>query len=149
MRTRDLLRFALSALWQPGVRPLLPLSGVVAGAFLLVVSISVGQGVEEATVRQFRRHGQLRAVSVFPGYKPLETVIPPADLEVKGEMSEAKRKRIRQALVRHWPRKHLRQPPAASLTADRLKEIEGFAHVESVYPAIHEVCRAWWDGQTH
>src|SRR5262249_48633864 len=67
----------------------------------------------------------------------------------KGDMSEAKRKRLRQALVRHWPRKHLRQPPAASLTADRLKEIEGFAHVESVYPAIHEVCRAWWEGQTH
>src|SRR5438067_7103725 len=97
MRARDLLRFALSALWQQKVRTLLTLSGVIAGAFLLVVSISVGQGVEETTVQQFRRHGQLRNVSVFPGYQPLEKVIPPADLVVEGEMSPEKRKRLRQS----------------------------------------------------
>src|SRR6266567_3571278 len=116
MRTPDLLRFSLAALWQHKVRTLLTLSGVVAGAFLLVVSIAIGQGVEEATVRQFRRYGQLRNVSVFPGFQPVEKIIPPADLEVKGPMSEAKRQRIRQGLVRHWPRRHAGQQPAAMLT---------------------------------
>ena len=71
MRARDLLRFALSALWQHKVRSLLTLGGVVAGAFLLVVSIAVGQGVEETTVQQFRKYGRLRSVSVFPGFQPL------------------------------------------------------------------------------
>ena len=144
MRTADLLRFALSALWHQKVRTLLTLSGVIAGAFLLVVSISVGQGVEEATIRQFRRHGQLRAISVFPGFKPVETIIPPAELEVKGAMSPEKRQRLRRSLIRHWPRKNFRQAPAATLTPARLKEIEGFDHVESVYPAIQEGCRVSW-----
>ncbi len=141
MRYRDLLRFALSALWQHKVRTLLTLIGIVAGSFLLVVSISIGQGVEETTVRQFRKYGQLRSINVFPGFQPLEKVIPPADLEVKGAMSEAKRQRIRQGLIRHWPRKHTRQPPAVMLTNDRLKEIADFEHVVEVFPAIHEPCR--------
>ena len=141
MRTRDLLAFAFSALWQHRVRTLLTLSGVVAGSFLLVVSISVGQGIEEATVREFRRHGQLRTISVFPGFKPIETIIPPADLVVRGPMSEAKRKRLRLSLIRHWPRKTFRQAPAATLTAARLTELEQLDHVESVYPAIQERCR--------
>ncbi|MBI1914707.1 MAG: ABC transporter permease [Planctomycetes bacterium] len=148
MRARDLLRFALSALWQHKVRTLLTLSGVVAGSFLLVVSIAVGQGVEETTVQQFRKYGRLRSVSVFPGFQPLEKIIPPADLEVKGQMSDAKRERIRQGLIRHWPRKHLRQPPAAMLTNDRLKEIANFEHVVEVFPAIHESCRAAFSSST-
>src|SRR5438445_7868026 len=141
MRARDLLRFALSALWQHKVRTLLTLSGVVAGSFLLIVSIAVGQGVEETTVSQFRKYGRLRSVNVFPGFQPLEKVIPPSDLEVKGSMSEAKRERIRQGLIRHWPRKHQRQPPAAMLTNNKLKEIADFEHVVEVFPAIHESCR--------
>jgi putative ABC transport system permease protein len=149
MRTRDLLVFAISALWQHKVRTLLTLGGVVAGSFLLVVSISVGQGIEEATVREFRRHGQLRDISVFPGFKPIETIIPPADLVVEGPMSEAKRKRLRQSLIRHWPRKNFRQAPAATLTAARLKELEDADHVESVFPAIQERCRITHDDHFH
>ena len=75
MRARDLLRFALSALWQHKVRSLLTLGGVVAGAFLLVVSIAVGQGVEQTTVQQFRKYGRLRSVSVFPGFQPMEKIL--------------------------------------------------------------------------
>ena len=148
MRARDLLRFALSALWQHKVRSLLTLGGVVAGAFLLVVSIAVGQGVEETTVQQFRKYGRLRSVSVFPGFQPLEKVIPPADLEVKGPMSDAKRERIRQGLIRHWPRKHNRLPPAAMLTNDRLKDLANLEHVVEVFPAIHESCRAAFPSPT-
>ncbi len=147
MRTADLFRFALSALWKHKVRTLLTLGGVAAGAFLLVVSVAIGQGVERATVQQFRRYGQLRNVNVFPGYQPLEKVIPTGDLEVKGEMSEAKRKRIRQGLIRHWPRKNQRQPPAATLSTARLREIAAMEHVEVVIPSIHESCRAAWDGR--
>src|SRR5437773_10487701 len=82
MRFRDLLRFALGALWQHKVRTLLTLSGVIAGSFLLMVSIAVGQGVEETTVSQFRKYGRLRSVSDLPGFQPLEQLIPPLDLEL-------------------------------------------------------------------
>src|SRR5262249_36652484 len=142
MRFRDLLRFALSALWQHKVRSLLTLSGIVAGSFLLVVSISVGQGVEETTVQQFRKYGQLRSINVFPGFRPLEEVVPTADLVVKGDMSEAKRQRIRQALIRHSPPNPARLPPAVIFTNDRPKELAQPEHVVEVFPPIHEPCRA-------
>src|SRR5262249_39434045 len=88
-----------------------------------------------------RKYGRLRNISVFPGFQPLEKVIPAADLEVKGSMSAAKRERIRQGLIRHWPRSHPRLSPAAMLTNDRLKEIASFEHVADVFPAMHEACR--------
>src|SRR5712692_9192571 len=91
MRKGDLLRLALSALWRHKVRTLLTLSGVVAGTFLLVVSISIGRGVEEATINQLRRSDQLRKINVFPNYLPIESSIPKADLVVKGPMSEERR----------------------------------------------------------
>src|SRR5437016_2628163 len=101
MRTSDLLRLALAALWRHKVRTLLTLSGVVAGTFLLVVSISIGQGIEEATIRQLRRNDQLRKITVFPNYQPTEDSIPERDLRVTGPMSDAKRQRIRRSLIRH------------------------------------------------
>jgi putative ABC transport system permease protein len=148
MHPSDLLRFSLSALWRQKVRSLLTLGGVIAGAFLLVVSISIGHGVEDATVREFRRHGELRHISVFPGVEPVEKLIPPADLVVKGPMSEAKRGRIRQGLIRSWPRHHTYQTRAVLLTNDRIQDFARLPHVQRVYPAISERCRASWAGQT-
>src|SRR5437762_5362280 len=104
MRTADLLRMGLAGLWRHKVRTLLTLSGVIAGTFLLVVSISIGRGVEEATVRQLRRSDQLKKITVFPNYQPVEAFIPAADLVVKWSMSDARRERLRRSLIRHWPR---------------------------------------------
>src|SRR6187401_1462208 len=99
MRQGDLMRLALSALWRHKVRTLLTLSGVVAGTFLLVVSISIGRGVEEATIRQLRRSDQLRKINVFPSYQPKEDSIPDTELQVVGPMSDEKRGRIKRGLV--------------------------------------------------
>src|ERR1044071_2432237 len=99
MRTADLARLALSALWRHKVRTLLTLSGVIAGTFLLVVSIAIGRGVEEATIRQLRKNDQLRKINVFPSSQPVESTIPPSDLVVRGDMSEVRRTRLRRSLV--------------------------------------------------
>src|SRR5947207_13607273 len=120
MRTADLLRMALVALWRHKVRTLLTLSGVVAGTFLLVVSIAIGRGVEEATLRQLRKNDQLRKITVFPSYQPSEKLIPPGDLVVKGEMSDTKRQRIRQSLVRHWPKRAIGGAPTRPLDENAL-----------------------------
>src|SRR5436189_467570 len=120
MRQGDLMRLALSALWRHKVRTLLTLSGVIAGTFLLVVSISIGRGVEEATVRQLRRSDQLRKITVFPNYQPVESSIPTTDLEVKGSMSDDRRARLRRSLVRHWPRRTLGGAPTRPLDEKQL-----------------------------
>src|SRR4051794_2298711 len=131
MRTSDLLKLALAALWRHKVRTLLTLSGVVAGTFLLVVSVSVGRGIEEATVRQLRRSDQLRKITVFPNYQPTEANVPEEELRVTGPMSEENRRRIRRSLVRHWPRKAFGAGPPRPLDVSQLEKIRALPHVES------------------
>src|SRR5947208_335411 len=148
MRTADLLRLALAALWRHKVRTLLTLSGVVAGTFLLVVSIAIGRGVEEATLRQLRKNDQLRKIMVFPSAQPVEAVIPPGDLIVEGDMSDAKRQRLRRSLVRHWPRRSLGGAPTRPLDEKALDAFRGLAHVESAWPLVQLLCRVSYNGKS-
>lgn len=141
------MRLALSALWRHKVRTLLTLSGVVAGTFLLVVSISIGRGVEEATVRQLRRSNQLRKINVFPSYQPVEGAIPEADLHVAGSMSDEKRARIKRGLVRNWPRQSAGGGPTRPLNNEQLQKLREMAHVEDVTPAMQHSCRVSWKGK--
>lgn len=141
MRKADLLRLALAALWRHKVRTVLTLSGVIAGTFLLVVSISIGRGVEEASVNQLRKSDQLRKITVFPSYTPVEGAIKPEELIVHGDMNEERRKRIRQSLIRHWPRRHLGAAPTRPLDERHLEALNRLDHVESVTPALQFACQ--------
>jgi putative ABC transport system permease protein len=147
MRTADLLRFAFAALWRHKVRTLLTLSGVTAGAFLLVVSISVGRGVEDATLRQLRKSDQLRKITVFPSFQATEASIPSFELVVKGEMSEARRQRLRRGIVRHWPKSKNGGGPTQPLDEKNLGVLRRMAHVESAVPTLQYTCRVAWNNQ--
>ena len=102
MRSADILGIALSALYRQKARTALTLSGVVIGTFLLAVNLSLGQGTQAEILRQLRRGQQLRQVLVWPRSEARESDIPPEELEVKGPMSDAKRARLRQAIIRRW-----------------------------------------------
>jgi putative ABC transport system permease protein len=141
LRLADLLAVALSALYQQKVRTLLTTLGVVFGTFILIVSLSIGQGVEEVVRREFRQHDQLRQIHVHSGFGPSEANIPADQLLVRGAMSAAKRARIRQAMIRWWGRQNLRRP-AAPLTQERIDELAHLDHVQTVVPSIYQGCRA-------
>jgi putative ABC transport system permease protein len=141
LRIADILGIALSALRQQKTRTLLTTLGVVIGTFILISSLSVGRGVEEVVRRQFREHDQLRQIHVHSGAGPHEANIPPQELVIKGAMSDAKRARLRQALVRWWGRKHFRRP-AVPLTDERLDALAHLDHVEAVVPFIFQGSRA-------
>jgi putative ABC transport system permease protein len=136
VRPTDILRLALSALYQQKVRTALTTLGVVIGTVVLVVSLSVGQGVQEAAVRQFRRYDQLRKVEVWPRWAAKESDIPEEKLRVPGDMSEAKRQRLRQAIVRRWRWEDARGVPRVPLTRERVRELEAIEHVEEVVPVV-------------
>src|SRR5437660_2703233 len=148
MRKADLLRMAVAALGRHKVRTLLTLSGVIAGTFLLVVSIAIGRGVEEATLTQLRRSDQLRKINVFPNFQPTEDTVPASELRVAGAMSDAKKARIRRGLVRHWPRQATGGGPTRPLDNEHLETIRSLAHVESIAPALQYGCRVTWKDQT-
>jgi putative ABC transport system permease protein len=148
VRKTDLLRMALAALWRHKVRTLLTLSGVIAGTFLLVVSIAISRGIEDATLRQLRRSDQLRKINIFPNYQPTEDTVPASELRVEGSMSEAKKARIRRGLVRHWPRQAIGGGPTRPLDNEHLEQIRELDHVEAVVPALQYGCRVTWKDHT-
>ena len=141
MRFIDILTIALSALRQQKTRGSLTLLGVVLGTFILVTSLSLGRGVQDAATHVFRSNNQLRHIEVWPGHRAAKATIPEAELAVKGDMSEAKRERLRDAIIRRWNWQHLRRT-AASLTPERIKAIAAIEHVTAVLPYTHESCRA-------
>jgi putative ABC transport system permease protein len=147
MRPADVLGIALSALRRQKVRTLLTLSGVVIGTFILAVNLSLGRGTQDEILRQLRRGQQLRQVLVWPHAEAREADIPPEDLRVRGPMSDAKRRRIRQAIVRRWQFKGGQPRPRALLTRERLAELLRLPHVESVVPP-RQPCRAALDGKS-
>jgi len=133
MRPADLLGVAFSALRQQKVRTILTIVGVVIGTFALVLSLSVGRGVDQAIVALFHEDGRLRKILVNENYETTAEEVPAAEREPKGAMSEAKRQRIRMALVRDWGRHHGR-PKRNALTPDAIARLQAIEHVERVEP---------------
>jgi putative ABC transport system permease protein len=135
MRFADILGLALSALWQQKARTLLTTMGVIFGSFVLAASLSINSGVQETIERESRRSTQLRRVQVRPDWERRQS--DNADqVQVKGAMSDARRKRIRQALVRQ--KLNLNQGGSrVSLTRERLRRLAGIPHVDSVIPSIY------------
>src|SRR5207248_8692622 len=96
MRTADLLRMALAALWQQKTRTALTTLGVTLGACMLTFSLSIGQGVQDTLNRQFHAHDDLRHIQVFGGrgtQGASEAGIPPAAIEGQVPMSVSKPQR--------------------------------------------------------
>jgi putative ABC transport system permease protein len=142
MRFADLLGIALSALWQQKVRTLLTMIGVIIGTFVLVVSLSVCRGLEQEVMRQLKRGALSRQVIVWPGSGVREKDIPADKLKVKGSMSEAKRERIRQAIIHRWPRKYR----GVQLNRKRLSSLMQIRHVQRAVPLIQRRCQAAFEG---
>jgi putative ABC transport system permease protein len=142
----DLVRLALSALYQQKVRTALTTLGVVIGTFVLILSLSIGQGVQRLAMNEFRKHDQLRSILVWPAFRPQEEDVPPQELDIHGDMSEAKRERLRQAVIRRW-RGRPKRDTAHGLTKERLRQLREIEHVEAVIPFLHRQGKALLAGQ--
>ena len=145
MRTWDVVGLALGALWQRKVRTALTMLGVAVGSFVLVASLSIGQGVQSVLVEQLRKQDQLRRVFVWRGLGTPREEIPSAALDLKGEMSEARRQRLREAIIRRWNR--VARKTELGISRERMAELAGLEHVESVTPGLNWLGRARLDGK--
>jgi putative ABC transport system permease protein len=146
MRLNDVVGEAVAALFRQKVRSVLTTFGVVVGAFVLTMSGSVGRGVKEAVLSQFRRHDQMRKIVVWAAARAGDNTIPPEELKVPGEMSEARRERLREAIARRW----VSIPSVKTdhlLTPARVRQLEGLDHVRAVVPNLTRVARAYFDGK--
>jgi putative ABC transport system permease protein len=147
VRFRDLLRLALSALYQQKVRTLLTTLGVIAGSFVLLASLSVRAGVYDLVQRESGRFGELRRIDVNPAYSRKEKGVPAEVTEVRGKMSEARRRRLRAQLVQRWWREH-GPNVTVRLTADRLRALAALPHVRAVEPTLIQPGRVYLESKS-
>lgn len=143
MKFSDLIRFAFHSLTQHKLRSALTLLGVILGAFLVIVTISIGQGVQEVIPRLMRRNDRLRQIELYQyGGRDMSNA---PDQPVPGEMSDERRKRLSEA--KKW-----RAVNSAEVTKpyndERLAELEAIEHVESVVPSIGYGAELWLGGKS-
>jgi putative ABC transport system permease protein len=149
MRTDDLFGLALAALWQAKARTTLTLAGVALGATMLIVSLALSGGMRAVVESEYRKDDRLRAVIVHRTWRAPridEDSIPPDKLEVRGEMDDARRRRLRRLLVQRYREEQAGEP--VNLTTDRLAVIDAMEHVQAVVPEVSERAEVTWNGST-
>ncbi len=67
MKFLDMLRMSISSLWKRKVRTVLTVLGVVIGTASIVVMISLGLGLNKATMEEIEANGGLTTVNVYEG----------------------------------------------------------------------------------
>ena len=134
MRFADILRFAFGALGQQKVRTLLTTLGVILGTFVLVASVGVGRGVRDKVMSLFQRNDQLRRIEVSADIE--EEEIPESELPSEGSVSDEKRERIREALVRDRRFAGQLRRVKTPLTQERLAELAALDHVVRVVAPV-------------
>jgi len=148
--TSDLIAFGLFSLRRQKLRTCLTILGVAIGTATLVVSIAVGEGVRVTLQDQFRAEERLRQITVFPASESSDDSfdgIPESILETPGEMSEAKRERIRKMLAQRWRRENT-TPTPKPLTLERIDQLSRLPHVVDVIPELDENGRAYFQKQS-
>ena len=110
MKFLDLLRMSSSSLWKRKVRTLLTVLGVVVGTASIVVMISLGLGLNRATMQEIEKYGGLTTIDVYE----------------KGSMyTEA-----------DYNEDSSKSQTVTHLDDDVVAQLEQVEHVTSVYPVI-------------
>jgi putative ABC transport system permease protein len=146
MRTVDIVRLGAGALSRRKLRSALPVVGVAVGSFVLIASLSIGQGIQGVILRQLRKQDQLRQIWVWHGRGVRPRDVPASELDVKGQMSEARRRRLREAIARRWQPKEAR--PGQGLRESQIAEMEKLDGVESVTPILIWLGKAAYQGRS-
>jgi putative ABC transport system permease protein len=147
VRRADVIGLSLSALWQQKVRVVLTTLGVMFGAFVLTASLSIRQGAQEALVRQYKRFGELRQIDVLPLRLARNAQPPLEKFQVKGNMSDAKRKRLEKELFMRWQRQAYTADEHAGLPQGLVAKIAALDHVRLVQPLVWTPGRVFLDGK--
>jgi hypothetical protein len=131
MRFRDIFGLAFEALSQQKLRTALTSLGVICGSLVLAISLSLRQGVQETILRETAHFGDLRRVEVTPGYGGPNAPPQPQALQIRGDMSPERRRRLQAEMQRRFP-PQASALPTVPLTDQRLEQLEQLPHVRSL-----------------
>src|SRR5262249_20140987 len=121
MRMADLLVLPLAALWQQKARTALTTLGVVFARFVLAASLSINQRVQDTIQLESHRTDSLRLITIHPDWSTPEADLNIDQVDISGEMDDARRKRLRKALAARKAEYRTRRSPRTPLTAETLQ----------------------------
>jgi putative ABC transport system permease protein len=151
VRTPDLIRSAAGGLWRQKARTALTLTGVAVGGCALAFSLSLGIGLRGLIDREFQGRPGFWQVQVHiarQGSAVPESEIPPEKVAVPGEMSEARRQRLRARKVQEYQDSHPRRPPVP-LTPAKVAELATVPGVLDVITWQTGAGRVWLGDHAH
>jgi putative ABC transport system permease protein len=145
MNPIQLLKFALHGLWRQKVRTALTLVGVAVGTCALAFSLALGLGLRAFIDTEFKgREDFWRVLVRVDEPPPDEANVPPEKVAVRGEMSDERRARIREALLGKYQQNRVQKPPKL-LTAKELDQIAQLPGVAEVRTFTVGNGRVWLD----
>jgi putative ABC transport system permease protein len=137
MNPSNLLAMALDGLFRKKARNTLTTLGVVIAILSLTLVIAAGEGMGNFISRELKQEHNLLQVAVHPGFgNDVGDILP--KVEVEGEMSAAKRNRIRRSIINRSGPQHRAGRKTKILTDETLEAIGRMDHVTAVQPLIHE-----------
>ena len=92
---------AFHNLWRRKSRTALNLIGVVIGCVMLMMTAAGATGVKSAIILLFDQSEDTRNIQIYKGGESIQDV-PDEAVQVEGEMSDERRKRIEKRLKRRW-----------------------------------------------
>ncbi|MCE9566459.1 MAG: ABC transporter permease [Planctomycetes bacterium] len=132
MTVRELTRFAIGGLWRQKVRTALTLIGVTVGTCAMAFSLALGLGMRQFIENEFKGRDDFWRISVHVDEPPADPKdAPPEKVAVRGDVSEARRERIREALLDRYVSLKQRKPPIP-LTPEKLAAIAALPDVGEV-----------------
>ena len=136
MRTTDCFTMIFEVFIQQKVRTLLTLAGVIIGSCLLIISLSIKEGLHDGVLKHFSADDQLRLIRIGPQYGRDEGNV--KKVQITGEINETRRERLRKKLAEK--QSDARYRLIVPLSAEKLDTIAALNHVESVVPEIDFFC---------
>lgn len=145
MNPIQLLKFAIHGLWRQKVRTSLTLVGVAVGTCALAFSLALGLGLRAFIDTEFKQRDDFWRVLVrVEEPPPDESSIPPEKIQVRGNMSDERKARIREALVERYQNTQTHKVPKL-LTPKELDQIAKMPDVAEVRTYTVGDGRLWAD----
>jgi putative ABC transport system permease protein len=147
MLLSDSLGLPLAALWQQKTRTFLTILGVIFGSFVLAASLSIGQGVQDTIRRESGKREALRRIAIYPNWEKPGKEVEPESIQVDGQMTVAKRVRLRKAMAEYKARLESNRPRVV-LSPSMLESLARLDHVEAVIPFVRHYGYVILEGQS-
>jgi len=145
MRTSDVLRMAVHNLWHRRTRTLLNLNGIVTGCIVLLMTVGGAAGVRAAIHALFDSSDFARQIYIYGG---AQEEPPESEIVVNAEISDARRKRIRAALIGQWKQDRYAEDSRNEITPQDLDLIREIPHVLAVILEATTSCVIKTDAET-